>query len=306
MYPFIYARGICSAGTVMLLRGISARTVVISLLRPYLSLTDHRIYAWGHHAVLETQQLGSRTNLRYLLLTVLHHFSRVGLPLERGMLVQNIFFYTLRHYLFVFFRVSFHTGLHRSSLCTTADDTTPWGVEPVSKHTGGRLCSSRICKQTTGFPRDLVDTNHTTSLLPVALLTGSCHCPRGIKLKGEFRLKAKGQGPRAKPPIFSSGIHEADSASTPRRATIPRTGGQSAHDRQVDATFLIRRVSSRSWGPFPTFWLASFSSALCWSSPILLQDSSGRHLHYGIGAFWDRSLTACIQHGYSPVRARRV
>ena len=38
-------------------------------------------------------------------------------------------------------------------------------------------------------------------MLPVALLTGSCHCPRGIKLKGEFRLKAKGQGPRAKPPF---------------------------------------------------------------------------------------------------------
>ena len=80
----IYARGICSAGTVMLLRGISVRTIVMSLLRPYLRLTDHRIYAWGHHAVLETQQLGSRTNLLYLLLTVLHHFSRVGLPLERG------------------------------------------------------------------------------------------------------------------------------------------------------------------------------------------------------------------------------
>ena len=52
-------------------------------IRTYLSPTDHRISAWGHHAVLETQQLGSRTNLRYLLLTVLHHFSRVGLPLER-------------------------------------------------------------------------------------------------------------------------------------------------------------------------------------------------------------------------------
>ena len=60
-----------------------------------------------------------------------------------------------------------------------------------------------------GFPRDSVDANHcTTSLLPVALLTGSCHCPRGIKLKGESRQKAKGKGPRARgqAPIFSSGI----------------------------------------------------------------------------------------------------
>ena len=64
--------------------------------------------------------------------------------------------------------------------------TASWGVMHVSKHTGGHSCSSGICWERCtnhGFPRDSVDTNHfTTSLLPVALLTGSC----------------SGLGPRAK------------------------------------------------------------------------------------------------------------
>ena len=41
--------------------------------------------------------------------------------------------------------------------------------------------------------------------------------------------------------------HGADSASTPRRATIPRTGGQRPKDMQADATFLTPSVSSRLW-----------------------------------------------------------
>ena len=52
-YPLYTPEAYAVQGTVMLLRGISVRTIVISLLRPYLSLTDHRISAWGHHAVLE-------------------------------------------------------------------------------------------------------------------------------------------------------------------------------------------------------------------------------------------------------------
>ena len=68
----------------------------------------------------------------------------------------------------------------------------PWGVELVSK-------------QTTGCPRDSVDTNHTTSLLPVAFLTGSCHCPQGHQTERRSSgLRPRGQGPRAKgqAPIF--------------------------------------------------------------------------------------------------------
>ena len=66
--------------------------------------------------------------------------------------------------------------------------------------------------------------------------------------------------------------HGADNASNPRRAIIPRTGGQRPHDRQVDVTLLIRMISSRSWGPLLTFWLASSSSTLCSgdkTSPLL-------------------------------------
>ena len=70
-------------------------------IRTYLSPTDHRISAWGQHAVLETQQLGSRTNLRYLLLTVLRIISpgsvyrstrrTATLPIDARMLFVKFF-----------------------------------------------------------------------------------------------------------------------------------------------------------------------------------------------------------------------
>ena len=71
---------------------------------------------------------------------------------------------------------------------------------------------------------------------------------------------------RAAPPREAicelSKSHGADNASNPRRATIPRTGGQPPHDRQLDATLLIRTVSARSCGPLPMCLRLATSSCM--------------------------------------------
>ena len=53
---------------------------------------------------------------------------------------------------------------------------------------------------------------------------------RGVQRGSQSTRRTRGGGPENRPEA-----HGADSASTPRRATIPRTGGQRTKDRQADA-----------------------------------------------------------------------
>ena len=78
----------------------------------------------------------------------------------------------------------------------------------------------------------------------------------GAGVQGGSRSTRRIQGWR---PKNRPEAHGADSASTPRRATIPRTGGQRPKDRQVLSTFLTQTMSSRSCGPS----LACIRSATC-------------------------------------------
>ena len=114
----------------------------------------------------------------------------------------------------------------------------------------------------------------------------------GAGVQGGSRSTRRIQGRR---PENRPEAHGADSASTPRRATIPRTGGQRPKDRQVLSTFLTQTVSSRSRLTLPTFLLASSSSTLRRCLPhqlfpalsILRQESplrGGRRLSCSIAA----------------------
>ena len=74
---------------------------------------------------------------------------------------------------------------------------------------------------------------------------------------------------------------------------------------QSDRRFLLSLVQFRGpWRLLPYVPAGFLLIHFVLEFSYLLLDSGGRHLHYGIGAFWDRSLTACIQmlHGCSPVR----
>ena len=84
----------------------------------------------------------------------------------------------------------------------------------------------------------------------------------GVQSGSRSTRRIQGRRPENRPEA-----HGADSASTPRRATIPRTGGQRPKDRQVLSTFLTQTVSSRSRLTLPTFLLASSSSTMRRSSP---------------------------------------
>ena len=86
----------------------------------------------------------------------------------------------------------------------------------------------------------------------------------GAGVQGGSRSTRRIQGRR---PENRPEAHGADSASAPRRATIPRTGGQRPKDRQVLSTFLTQTVSSRSRLTLPTFLLASSSSTMRRCSP---------------------------------------
>ena len=73
--------------------------------------------------------------------------------------------------------------------------------------------------------------------------------------------------------------HGADGASTPRRATIPRTGGQRPKDRQADATLLTQPMCTRPWCSTSWFLSACTSSSVWLHAHSLLQSfASSRSL----------------------------
>ena len=85
---------------------------------------------------------------------------------------------------------------------------------------------------------------------------GTVSGPRGSTARLLTEHECVKGAPTQEPAI----AHGADGASTPRRATIPRTGGRRPQDRQATLRFLIRPVTTRSCGlSFLCLWLTTSS-----------------------------------------------